>query len=65
MGTGRGNGMPTKATEDIGLPPETEDEAGIYEWICSHSYSKDWESGYSEFVGFDVVKSSKLDVYFN
>lgn len=53
------------STEDIGLPPDTNDGAGIYEWICSPSYSTDWESGYTEFVGFDVVKSRNLDIDFD
>ena len=53
------------STEDIGLPPDTEDDAGIYEWICSPTYSSDWESGFLEFDGFDVVKSIKLDIKLN
>ena len=48
--------------EDIGLPPDSEDDAGIYEWICSPSFGRDWESGRDEFKGFDVISSRKIEI---
>ena len=48
------------STEDIGLPPDTGDDAGIYEWICSPVYHKDYESGITEFEGFDVLESKRI-----
>ena len=48
--------------EDVGLPPDSEDDAGIYEWICSPSFGRDWESGRDEFEGFDVISSRKIEI---
>ncbi len=45
--------------DNVGIPFESDDEAGIYEWVCSPSYYTDWESGITEFSGFDVVSSTK------
>ena len=47
-------------TESIGLPTEGEDCPGVYEWTCSPSYSRDWESGILDFDGFDVISSVLL-----
>jgi len=51
------NGM---ETDNIGLPCESEDESGIYQWVCSPTYSTDWESGVTDFEGFDVISSTRL-----
>lgn len=51
-----------RSAEDVGLPCDSEDEPGIYEWICSPAFGHDWESGRDEFEGFDVVSSRKIEV---
>ena len=48
--------------DDVGLPFETEDGAGIYEWICSPTYHIDYESGVTEFDGFDVISSKPVAI---
>ena len=51
------NGM---TAEDIGIPYECEDAPGVYEWVCSPAFGRDWESGRDEFDGFDVISSVLL-----
>ena len=51
------NGM---TAEDIGIPYECEDAPGVYEWVCSPAFGRDWESGRDEFEGFDVNSSVLL-----
>lgn len=51
-----------RCTEDVGLPESSEDEPGIYEWVCSPVFSNDWESGRDEFEGFDVISSRKIEM---
>ena len=48
--------------EDVGLPPDSEDDAGIYEWVCNPAFGRDWESGRDEFKGFDVISSRKIEI---
>lgn len=50
------------AAEDVGLPTDSEDDAGIYEWVCSPAFGRDWESGRDEFEGFDVISSRKIEI---
>ena len=50
------------AAEDVGLPPDSEDDAGIYEWVCSPSFGRDWESGRNEFKGFDIISTRKIEI---
>ena len=46
--------------ENVGLPTESEDLPGVFEWTCSPSYYREWESGILDFNGFDVISSSLL-----
>lgn len=46
--------------EDIGLPFEVENPAGVYEWICNVQEYRDWESGYVDDWNFDVIKETLL-----
>lgn len=48
--------------EDVGLPADSEDDAGIYEWVCRPVFSRDWESGRDEFEGFNVISSRKIEI---
>lgn len=51
-----------ECAEDVGLPCDSDDEPGVYEWICSPVFGRDWESGRDEFYGFDVVSSRKIEI---
>lgn len=46
--------------EYIGLPPDSEETPGIYEWTCSYIESHDWESGIVDDYSFEVIESKLL-----
>lgn len=47
--------------EDIGLPFEVEDTVpGVYRWYCSPWQSYDWETGYADDFGFEVISEDLL-----
>ncbi|QDH49230.1 hypothetical protein PHYNN_94 [Pantoea phage Phynn] len=48
------------SAEDIGLPFETENSPGVYEWICDICYQRDWESGYIDGWEFEVTEEKLL-----
>jgi len=48
------------SAEELGLPFETENAPGIYEWICNVNYHRDWESGHVDDWEFEVVEEKLL-----
>lgn len=48
------------SAEEIGLPYETDNPPGVYEWICSFNQTTDWESGHVDGWSFDVEEEKLL-----
>lgn len=48
------------SAEEIGLPEESEDTPGIYEWTCILIIRKDWETGIDDDYEFEVTESKLL-----
>lgn len=46
--------------EMLGMPQQVKDPAGVYKWICVPWETHDWESGYLDNWGFNVVESSLM-----
>ncbi len=47
--------------EEIGLPFELENKIpGVYKWKCNYYQCTDWETGFVDEMGFDVIEETLL-----
>jgi hypothetical protein len=46
--------------EYFGMPDAVTDPPGVYEWVCSYSETRDWETGMVDGYDFEPIKDKLL-----